>query len=183
MLIMFLFLLFQFDNLYGCRNSLPTSIMRAIDVTIASKVAIVYGFGDVGDICGSALKVTGARVIVTEIDSICALQALMEGLHVLTLEDVVSIADIFVTTTRNKDIIMVDHMRKMKNNDIVCNIDHFDNEIDIQGLETFPSVNNITIKPHNDRWVFPDTNSGIIVLAEGCSMNLGCATGHPSKYL
>lgn len=119
-------------------------------------------------------------MIVTEIDIICALQALMEGLPVLTLEDVVSTADIFVTTTGNKDIIMLDHMRKMKNNAIVCNIGHFDNEIDMQGLETFPGVKKITIKLQTDRWVFPDTNSGIIVLAEVRLMNLGCATGHPS---
>jgi len=170
----------KFDNLYGCRHSLPDGLMRATDVMIAGKVAVVCGFGDVGKGCAAALKVAGARVIVTEIDPICALQALMEGLPVLTLEDVVSTADIFVTTTGNKDIIMVDHMRKMKNNAIVCNIGHFDNEIDMQGLETFPGVKKITIKPQTDRWVFPDTNSGIIVLAEGRLMNLGCATGHPS---
>jgi adenosylhomocysteinase len=117
---------------------------------------------------------------VTEIDPICALQALMEGLLVLTLEDVVSEADIFVTTTGNKDIIMVDHMRKMKNNAIVCNIGHFDNEIDMHGLETHPGVKRITIKPQTDSWVFPETKAGIIVLAEGRLMNFGCATGHPS---
>jgi len=170
----------KFDNLYGCRHSLPDGLMRATDVMIAGKVAVVCGYGDVGKGCAAALKVAGARVIVTEIDPICALQALMEGLPVLTLEDVVSTADIFVTTTGNKDIIMLDHMRKMKNNAIVCNIGHFDNEIDMQGLETFPGVKKITIKPQTDRWVFPDTNRGIIVLAEGRLMNLGCATGHPS---
>jgi len=170
----------KFDNLYGCRHSLPDGLMRATDVMIAGKVAVVCGYGDVGKGCAAALKVAGARVIVTEIDPICALQALMEGIPVLTLEDVVSTADIFVTTTGNKDIIMVDHMRKMKNNAIVCNIGHFDNEIDMHGLETFPGVKKITIKPQTDRWVFPDTNSGIIVLAEGRLMNLGCATGHPS---
>jgi adenosylhomocysteinase len=154
--------------------------MRATDVMIAGKVAVVCGYGDVGKGCAAAMKQAGARVIVTEIDPICALQALMEGLQVLTLEDVVSEADIFVTTTGNKDIIMVDHMRKMKNNAIVCNIGHFDNEIDMHGLETFPGVKRITIKPQTDRWVFPDTNSGILVLAEGRLMNLGCATGHPS---
>jgi adenosylhomocysteinase len=137
---------------------------------IAGKVAVVCGYGDVGKGCA----------IVTEIDPICALQALMEGLQVLTLEDVLSEADIFVTTTGNKDIIMVDHMRKMKNNAIVCNIGHFDNEIDMHGLETYPGVKRITIKPQTDRWVFPETNTGIIVLAEGRLMNLGCATGHPS---
>ena len=147
---------------------------------IAGKVAVVCGYGDVGKGCAAALKQAGARVIVTEIDPICALQALMEGLQVLTLEDVVSEADIFVTTTGNKDIIMVDHMRKMKNNAIICNIGHFDNEIDMLGLETYPGVKRITIKPQTDRWVFPETKTGIIVLAEGRLMNLGCATGHPS---
>ncbi|MQL95756.1 hypothetical protein Taro_028439, partial [Colocasia esculenta] len=169
-----------FDNLYGCRHSLPDGLMRATDVMIAGKVAVVCGYGDVGKGCAAALKQAGARVIVTEIDPICALQALMEGLPVRTLEDALSEADIFVTTTGNKDIIMVDHMRKMKNNAIVCNIGHFDNEIDMHGLETIPGVKRITIKPQTDRWVFPDTNNGIIVLAEGRLMNLGCATGHPS---
>ncbi|KAL6343227.1 hypothetical protein AAG906_021138 [Vitis piasezkii] len=170
----------KFDNLYGCRHSLPDGLMRATDVMIAGKVAVVCGYGDVGKGCAAALKQAGARVIVTEIDPICALQALMEGIPVQTIEDVVSEADIFVTTTGNKDIIMVDHMRKMKNNAIVCNIGHFDNEIDMLGLETYPGVKRITIKPQTDRWVFPDTNSGVIVLAEGRLMNLGCATGHPS---
>ncbi|THU46116.1 hypothetical protein C4D60_Mb09t01550 [Musa balbisiana] len=170
----------KFDNLYGCRHSLPDGLMRATDVMIAGKVAVVCGYGDVGKGCAAALKQAGARVIVTEIDPICALQALMEGLPVLTLEDVVSEADIFVTTTGNKDIIMVDQMKKMKNNAIVCNIGHFDNEIDMHGLETYPGVKRITIKPQTDRWVFPETNAGIIVLAEGRLMNLGCATGHPS---
>ncbi|KAL0358495.1 UNVERIFIED_CONTAM: Adenosylhomocysteinase [Sesamum angustifolium] len=172
--------LILFDNLYGCRHSLPDGLMRATDVMIAGKVGVVCGYGDVGKGCAAALKQAGARVVVTEIDPICALQALMEGFQVLTLEDVVAEADIFVTTTGNKDIIMVDHMRKMKNNAIVCNIGHFDNEIDMHGLETFPGVKRITIKPQTDRWVFPDTNAGIIVLAEGRLMNLGCATGHPS---
>ncbi|KAL6009310.1 Adenosylhomocysteinase 2 [Asimina triloba] len=170
----------KFDNLYGCRHSLPDGLMRATDVMIAGKVAVVCGFGDVGKGCAAALKQAGARVIVTEIDPICALQAMMDGLQVLTLEDAVSEADIFVTTTGNKDIIMVDHMRKMKNNAIVCNIGHFDNEIDMHGLETFPGVERINIKPQTDRWVFPDTKTGIIVLADGRLMNLGCATGHPS---
>ncbi|AEE83347.1 S-adenosyl-L-homocysteine hydrolase [Arabidopsis thaliana] len=170
----------KFDNLYGCRHSLPDGLMRATDVMIAGKVAVICGYGDVGKGCAAAMKTAGARVIVTEIDPICALQALMEGLQVLTLEDVVSEADIFVTTTGNKDIIMVDHMRKMKNNAIVCNIGHFDNEIDMLGLETYPGVKRITIKPQTDRWVFPETKAGIIVLAEGRLMNLGCATGHPS---
>ncbi|KAL7204756.1 hypothetical protein ACSBR2_017793 [Camellia fascicularis] len=157
----------KFYNLYGCRHSLPDGLMRATDVMIAGKVAVVCGYGDVGKGCAAAMKQAGAR-------------ALMEGLQVLTLEDVVSEADIFVTATGNKDIIMVDHMRKMKNNAIVCNIGHFDNEIDMHGLETYPGVKRITIKPQTDRWVFPDTKSGIIVLAEGRLMNLGCATGHPS---
>ncbi|KAL5974279.1 Adenosylhomocysteinase 2 [Asimina triloba] len=170
----------KFDNLYGCRQSIPDGLMRATDVMIAGKVAVVCGYGDVGKGCAAALKQAGARVIVTEIDPICALQALMEGLSVLTLEDVISTADIVVTTTGNKDIIMVDDMRKMKNNAIVCNMGHFDNEIDMLGLKTFPGIKRITIKPQTDRWVFPDTNSGIIVLAEGRLMNLGCATGHPS---
>ncbi|CAA6667924.1 unnamed protein product [Spirodela intermedia] len=170
----------KFDNLYGCRHSLPDGLMRATDVMIAGKVGVVCGYGDVGKGCAAALKQAGCRVIVTEIDPICALQALMEGIPVLTLEDVLSEADIFVTTTGNKDIIMVDHMRKMKNNAIVCNIGHFDNEIDMLGLETFPGVKRITIKPQTDRWVFPDTKTGIIILAEGRLMNLGCATGHPS---
>ncbi|KAL6188860.1 hypothetical protein ACLB2K_040251 [Fragaria x ananassa] len=170
----------QFDNLYGCRHSLPDGLMRATDVMIAGKVSVVCGYGDVGKGCAAALKQAGSRVIVTEIDPICALQALMEGLQVLPIEDVVSDADIFVTTTGNKDIIMLEHMRKMKNNAIVCNIGHFDNEIDMHGLETFPGVQRITIKPQTDRWVFPDTKTGVIVLAEGRLMNLGCATGHPS---
>ncbi|KAI8028436.1 Adenosylhomocysteinase [Camellia lanceoleosa] len=166
--------------LYGCRHSLLDGLKRATKGMIAGRVAVVCGYGDVGKGCAAAMKQAGARVIVTEIDPICALQALMEGLQVLTLEDVVSEADIFVTATGNKDIIMVDHMRKMKNNAIVCNIGHFDNEIDMHGLETYPGVKRITIKPQTDRWVFPDTKSGIIVLAEGRLMNLGCATGHPS---
>ncbi|WRX17332.1 Adenosylhomocysteinase-like - like 1 [Theobroma cacao] len=169
-----------FDNLYGCRHSLPDGLMRATDVMIAGKIAVVCGYGDVGKGCAAALKAAGARVIVTEIDPICALQALMEGIPVLTLEDVVAEADIFVTTTGNKDIIMVCHMKQMKNNAIVCNIGHFDNEIDMLGLETYPGIKRITIKPQTDRWVFPETNRGIIVLAEGRLMNLGCATGHPS---
>ncbi|CAA7400621.1 unnamed protein product [Spirodela intermedia] len=170
----------KFDNLYGCRHSLPDGLMRATDVMIAGKVAVVCGYGDVGKGCAAALKQAGARVMVTEIDPICALQALMEGIPVLTLEDVLSEADIFVTTTGNKDIIMVDHMKKMKNNAIVCNIGHFDNEIDMLGLETYPGIQRTTIKPQTDRWVFPDTKNGVIILAEGRLMNLGCATGHPS---
>ncbi|CAK9137508.1 unnamed protein product [Ilex paraguariensis] len=170
----------KFDNLYGCRHSLLDGLMRATDVMIAGKVSVVCGYGDVGKGCAAALKQAGARVIVTEIDPICALQALMEGIPVLTLEDVVKEADIFVTTTGNKDIIMVHHMKQMKNNAIVCNIGHFDNEIDMHGLETYPGVKRITIKPQTDRWVFPETGTGIIVLAEGWLINLVCASGHPS---
>lgn len=170
----------QFDNLYGCRHSLPDGLMRATDVMIAGKTAVVCGYGDVGKGCVAALKSAGARVIVTEIDPICALQALMEGISVLTLEDVVTKADIFVTATGNKDIITVRHMKQMKNNAIVCNIGNIDNEIDMQGLETYPDIKRITIKPQTDRWVFPETKKGVIVLAEGQLMNLGCATGHPS---
>nr|KYP57010.1 Adenosylhomocysteinase 1 [Cajanus cajan] len=142
----------KFDNLYGCRHSLPDGLMRATDVMIAGKVAVVCGYGDVGKGCAAAMKQAGARVIVTEIDPICALQALMEGLQVLTLEETLSVADIFVTTTGNKDIIMLNHMKQMKNNAIVCNIGHFDNEIDMLGLETHPGVKRITIKPQTDRW-------------------------------
>ncbi|XP_049388280.1 adenosylhomocysteinase isoform X10 [Solanum stenotomum] len=176
----------EIDNLYGCRHSLPYGLMTATNFMIAGKVVLVAGYGDVGKGCAASMKQAGARVIVTEDDPTLALQATMEGFQVFPLEDVVSNVDIFVTTTGKKDIIMVDHMLKMKNNAIVCNIGHLDNEIDMHGLKTFPGVERITIKPQSDRWpqtdrwVFPDTNSGIIVLAEGRLMNLGCATGHPS---
>ncbi|TMW83492.1 hypothetical protein EJD97_001568, partial [Solanum chilense] len=155
-------------------------LMRATDVMIASKVALIAGYGDIGKGCVVAMKQAGASVIVTEIDPICALQATMEALQVLPIEDVVSEIYIFVTTTSKKDIIMVDHMRKMKNNSIVCNIGHFDNEIDILDLETYPGLKRITIKPQTDRWAFLDNKSGIIVLAKGRLMNLGCAIGHPT---
>ncbi|GAQ80541.1 S-adenosylhomocysteine hydrolase [Klebsormidium nitens] len=170
----------KFDNLYGCRHSLPDGLMRATDVMIAGKTAVVFGYGDVGKGCAAALKAAGARVIVTEIDPICALQATMEGLQVLTMDDIVEVADIFVTTTGNRDIIMVKDMVRMKNNAIVCNIGHFDNEIDMAGLEGYPGVKRTTVKPQTDRFVFPETGRGVIVLAEGRLMNLGCATGHPS---
>ncbi|GBG59304.1 hypothetical protein CBR_g32317 [Chara braunii] len=170
----------KFDNLYGCRHSLPDGLMRATDVMIAGKVGVVCGYGDVGKGCAAALKNAGARVIVTEIDPICALQAVMEGFQVLTLEDCLEYGDIFVTTTGNKDIIMLKHMMMMKNNAIVCNIGHFDNEIDLAGLEKHPGAKKTTIKPQTDRWVFSETGRGIILLAEGRLMNLGCATGHPS---
>jgi len=169
----------KFDNIYGCRHSLPDGIMRATDVMIAGKLAVICGFGDVGKGCAQAMKAAGARVVVTEVDPICALQACMEGYSVLRIEDVVSTADIFVTATGNKDIIMAEHMSKMKNNAIVGNIGHFDNEIDIAGLTKFPGVKRENIKPQCDRYVFPDGH-GIIMLAEGRLLNLGCATGHPS---
>eukprot|EP00271_Cylindrocystis_brebissonii_P008827 TRINITY_DN23330_c0_g1_i1.p1 TRINITY_DN23330_c0_g1~~TRINITY_DN23330_c0_g1_i1.p1 ORF type:complete len:489 (+),score=93.59 TRINITY_DN23330_c0_g1_i1:112-1578(+) len=170
----------KFDNLYGCRHSLPDGLMRATDVMIAGKSALVCGFGDVGKGCAAALKQAGARVTITEVDPICALQACMEGYYVNTLKNVVEDIDIFVTTTGNKDIIMLEDMLRMKNNAIVSNIGHFDNEIDMAGLEAHPGVKRVTIKPQTDRWVFPETGRGIIVLAEGRLMNLGCATGHPS---
>jgi len=169
----------KFDNLYGCKHSLPDGIMRATDVMIAGKKVVIAGFGDVGKGCAQAMKACGARVSVTEIDPICALQALMEGFDVVRLEDVVSELDIIVTSTGNKDIVMAEHMSKMKNNAIVGNIGHFDNEIDMAGLKKFAGVKRINIKPQVDRFVFPDGH-GIIVLAEGRLLNLGCATGHPS---
>ena len=169
----------KFDNVYGCRHSVLDGIMRATDVMIAGKKAIVCGFGDVGKGCADALAAAGARVTISEVDPICALQALMEGYDVKTVDSVVSEMDIFVTCTGNKDIIMVDHMAKMKNNAIVGNIGHFDNEIDMAGLESYPGIKRINIKPQSDRWVFPDGH-GVIILAEGRLLNLGCATGHPS---
>ncbi|CEO96295.1 Adenosylhomocysteinase [Plasmodiophora brassicae] len=169
----------KFDNIYGCRHSLPDGIMRATDVMLAGKRVLVLGFGDVGKGCAQAMKNAGARVAVAEIDPICALQACMEGLDVVTLDDVVSTYDIFITTTGNKDIIMAKDMAKMKNNAIVGNIGHFDNEIDMAGLMKYSGVKRINIKPQVDRFVFPDGH-GVIVLAEGRLLNLGCATGHPS---
>jgi len=169
----------KFDNVYGCRHSLPDGIMRATDVMIAGKKALVCGFGDVGKGCAQALKAAGARVAVTEIDPICALQALMDGIDVVRLDDVVSDVDIIITATGNKGIVMASHMEKMKNNAIVGNIGHFDNEIDMAGLQAITGVKKVNIKPQCDRWVFPDGH-GVIVLAEGRLLNLGCATGHPS---
>src|ERR671915_136972 len=169
----------KFDNLYGCRHSLIDGINRATDVMIAGKTAVICGYGDVGKGCAESLRGQGARVIVTEIDPICALQAAMEGYQVLTLEDVVETADIFITATGNKDIITADHMARMKHQAIVGNIGHFDNEIDIAGLERIPGVERVNVKPQVDEWRFPDGHS-IIVLAEGRLLNLGCATGHPS---
>jgi adenosylhomocysteinase len=169
----------KFDNIYGCRHSLVDGINRATDVMIGGKVAVVCGFGDVGKGCAQSLRGQGARVIVTEIDPICALQASMEGYQVLTLEDVVETADIFVTTTGNKDIITADHMRRMKHQAIVGNIGHFDNEIDMAGLAKLDGIERINIKPQVDEWRFSDGHS-VIVLSEGRLLNLGNATGHPS---
>ncbi len=169
----------KFDNVYGCRHSLPDGIMRATDVMIAGKTVVICGYGDVGKGCAQAMKANGARVLVTEIDPICALQACMEGFSVVVLEDVLAQADIFVTTTGNRDIIMKHHMAQMKNNAIVGNIGHFDNEIDMAGLQNDPAIQGENIKPQVDRFVFPDGH-GVIILAEGRLLNLGCATGHPS---
>ncbi|WP_349263155.1 adenosylhomocysteinase [Longimicrobium sp.] len=168
----------KFDNLYGCRHSLTDGILRASDVMLAGKVAVVCGYGDVGKGCAQAFKGQGARVIVTEIDPICALQAAMEGYQVTTLDDVVETADIFITATGNKDIITVDDMARMKDKAIVGNIGHFDNEIDMAGLKK-AGIERINIKPQYDEFVFPDGHS-VMLLAEGRLLNLGCATGHPS---
>jgi len=175
----------KFDNVYGCRHSLVDGIMRATDVMLSGKVAVVCGYGDVGKGCCQSLRGQGARVIVTEIDPICALQALMEGYEVKTLEDVIAEADIFITTTGNYHIITAAHMAQMKHNAIVGNIGHFDNEIDMAGLAKLPGIRKINIKnplEHGnqlDQWLFPDGHA-ILVLAEGRLLNLGCATGHPS---
>jgi adenosylhomocysteinase len=169
----------KFDNLYGCRHSLIDGINRATDVMIAGKVAVICGYGDVGKGCAESLRGQGARVVVTEIDPICALQAAMEGYQVVTLDEVVETADIFITATGNKDIITADHMARMKHQAIVGNIGHFDNEIDMAGLARTPGVERINIKPQVDEWVFSDGHS-IIVLSEGRLLNLGNATGHPS---
>jgi adenosylhomocysteinase len=169
----------KFDNLYGCRHSLVDGLFRATDVMISGKVAVVCGYGDVGKGCCQSLKGQGARVIVTEIDPICALQAAMEGYQVLPLEDTLSYADIFVTTTGNFGIITAAHMAKMKDKAIVGNIGHFDNEIDMAGLKKTPGIKKTNIKPQYDMWTFPDGHS-VLILAEGRLLNLGCATGHPS---
>jgi adenosylhomocysteinase len=169
----------KFDNLYGCRHSLIDGINRATDVMIGGKVAVVCGYGDVGKGCAESLRGQGARVIVTEIDPICALQAAMEGYQVATLEDVVETADIFITATGNKDVITAEQMGRMKHQAIVGNIGHFDNEIDMAGLERGDTAERKNIKPQVDEWVFPDGHS-IIVLSEGRLLNLGNATGHPS---
>jgi adenosylhomocysteinase len=169
----------KFDNVYGCRHSLPDGIMRATDVMIGGKRALVCGYGDVGKGCAAALKGAGARVMITECDPICALQACMEGYQVVTMESVVGEIDIFTSATGNFKIITLEHMKKMKNNAIVGNIGHFDNEIEMEELESFPGIKCENIKPQVDRFVFPDGH-GVIVLASGRLMNLGCATGHPS---
>jgi len=169
----------KFDNLYGCRHSLIDGLNRATDVMMSGKVAVVCGYGDVGKGCAQSLRGQGARVIVTEIDPICALQAAMEGYEVKTLEQVVDHADIFITTTGNFNIITADHMTKMKDKAIVGNIGHFDNEIQMAQLAKIDGIEKINIKPQYDEWVFPDGHS-VLILAEGRLLNLGCATGHPS---
>jgi adenosylhomocysteinase len=169
----------KFDNLYGCRESLADGLKRALDVMIAGKVVIVCGYGDVGKGCAKSMRAYGARVIVTEIDPICALQASMEGFEVKTVDDVLDEGNIFVTATGNRDIIRLDHMKKMKDQAIVCNIGHFDNEIQVDGLNAMKGIQKINIKPQVDKYVFPDGHA-IFLLAEGRLVNLGCATGHPS---
>ncbi len=169
----------KFDNLYGCRHSLIDGINRASDVMMAGKVAVVFGYGDVGKGCAQSLRGQGCRVLVTEIDPICALQAAMEGYQVVRLQDVLGTADIFITATGNKDIISAADMGKMKDKAIVGNIGHFDNEIDMAGLAKVSGIKRVVIKPQFDEWVFPDGHS-VLVLAEGRLLNLGCATGHPS---
>jgi adenosylhomocysteinase len=169
----------KFDNLYGCRHSLIDGINRATDVMIGGKVAVVCGFGDVGKGCVESLRGQGARVVVTEIDPICALQAAMQGYEVKTLEDVLDSADIFITTTGNRDIITAAQMQRMKHQAIVGNIGHFDNEIDVAGLAAIPGIERVNIKPQVDKWVFPDGHA-ILLLSEGRLLNLGNATGHPS---
>ncbi len=169
----------KFDNLYGCRESLADGIKRATDIMLAGKVVVVCGYGDVGKGSAQSMRNFGARVIVTEIDPICALQAAMEGYEVRTVEEVLDIGDIYVTATGNRDVITIDHMAKMKDQAIVCNIGHFDNEIQVDALENYPGIRKENIKPQVDQYYFPDGHS-IILLAEGRLVNLGCATGHPS---
>jgi adenosylhomocysteinase len=169
----------KFDNLYGCRHSLVDGLMRATDVMLGGKVAVVCGYGDVGKGCCQSLRGQGARVMVTEIDPICALQAAMEGYQVVTLEDVVGSADIFITATGNQNIITAGHMARMKDKAIIGNIGHFDNEIDMAGLKKTKGIKRTNIKPQYDLWTFPDGH-GVLILAEGRLLNLGCATGHPS---
>jgi adenosylhomocysteinase len=169
----------KFDNLYGCRESLADGIKRATDVMIAGKVVVVLGYGDVGKGCAHSMRSYGARVIVTEIDPICALQAAMEGFEVNTVENALPEGNIYVTTTGNKDVITIEHLAKMKDQAIVCNIGHFDNEIQVDKLNAYKGIKKINIKPQVDKYIFPDGHS-IYLLAEGRLVNLGCATGHPS---
>jgi len=169
----------KFDNLYGCRESLADGIKRATDVMIAGKVVVVLGYGDVGKGCARSMRAYGARVIITEIDPICALQAAMEGFEITTMEEAVKEGNIFVTTTGNKDVITLEHMKQMKDQAIVCNIGHFDNEIQVDKLVSMPGIRHVNIKPQVDKYIFPSGNA-IFLLAEGRLVNLGCATGHPS---
>ena len=169
----------KFDNIYGCRHSVIDGLNRAMDVMIGGKVAVVCGYGEVGKGCAQALRGQGARVIVTEIDPICALQAAMDGYEVATVEDTLGRADIYITATGNRDVIRVEHMRKMKDQAIVANIGHFDNEIQVEALNTDPNVERVNIKPQVDKYAWPDGHE-VYLLAEGRLMNLGCATGHPS---
>ncbi|MDP4201542.1 MAG: adenosylhomocysteinase [Bacteroidota bacterium] len=169
----------KFDNLYGCRESLADGIKRATDIMLAGKVVVVCGYGDVGKGCAHSMRTYGARVLVTEIDPICALQAAMEGFEVTTVEDALVEGDIYVTTTGNRDIIRIEHIEKMKNAAIICNIGHFDNEIQVDKLKTFPGIKHENIKPQVDKYIFPDGHF-ILLLADGRLVNLGCATGHPS---
>lgn len=169
----------KFDNLYGCRESLADGIKRATDVMIAGKVVVVAGYGDVGKGCAHSMRTYGARVLVTEIDPICALQAAMEGFQVTTMEEAVREGNVFVTTTGNRDIITIEHLAEMKDQSIVCNIGHFDNEIQVDKLVNYPGIAHVNIKPQVDKYTFPNGNS-IFLLAEGRLVNLGCATGHPS---
>ncbi|HOF01804.1 MAG TPA: adenosylhomocysteinase [Spirochaetota bacterium] len=169
----------KFDNLYGCRESLVDGIKRATDVMVAGKVAVVCGYGDVGKGSAQSLRGLGCRVVITEIDPICALQAAMEGYEVKTVEDTLGVGDIYVTTTGNRDVIRIEHMNKMKDQAIVCNIGHFDNEIQVDKLNNYPGIKKINIKPQVDKYIFPDGRE-IFMLAEGRLVNLGCATGHPS---
>ena len=169
----------KFDNLYGCRESLADGIKRATDIMLAGKVVVVCGYGDVGKGCAKSMKAYGARVLVTEIDPICALQAAMEGFEVCTIEDALPEGNVYVTTTGNRDIIRIEHMEKMKEGAIVCNIGHFDNEIQVEKLKKFSGIRHINIKPQVDKYIFPDGHC-ILLLADGRLVNLGCATGHPS---
>ena len=169
----------KFDNLYGCRESLADGIKRATDIMLAGKIVVVCGYGDVGKGCARSMRAYGARVIVTEIDPICALQASMEGFEVTTVEDALPEGDVYVTTTGNCDIIRIEHIEKMKDAAIICNIGHFDNEIQVDKLKSYPGIRCVNIKPQVDKYIFPDGHS-VLLLADGRLVNLGCATGHPS---